>query len=66
MGDAPMALKQDQQKGRKLVRKLRSLGKRASKSDRGVEMPPHPAGHGPIVAQIIEALAGTMAHTELA
>lgn len=40
------------------------LGKRASKSDRGVEMPIHPAGLDPIVAEIIEALAGTIAHKD--
>jgi hypothetical protein len=61
MGYAPMASKQDQQKRRKLLRKQRPLGKRASKPGRGMEMPTSRAGLDPIVAEIIEALAGTMA-----
>jgi hypothetical protein len=35
-----------------------------SKSGRGVEMPTHPAGLDPIAAEIIEAVAGTIAHKD--
>src|SRR5258707_12542531 len=55
-----VASKQDQQKRRELLRKQRPLGKRASKPGRGMEMPTRPAGLDPIVAEIIEAIAGTM------
>jgi len=55
-----VASKQDQQKRRELLRKQRPLGKRASKPGRGMEMPTRPAGLDPIVAEIIEALQGTM------
>ena len=60
MGYAPMASKQDQQEARQLPQKQRLLGKRASTLGRGMEMPSLPAGLDPIVAEIIEAHAGTM------
>jgi hypothetical protein len=64
MGCASMASKQDQQKPRKLPRKQRPLGKRASTPGRGMEMPTRPAGLDPIVAEIIGALARTIIRDE--
>jgi hypothetical protein len=59
-----MASKQAQQKRRRLPAKQRPLGKRASRSRRGMEMPTRPAGLDPIVAEIIEALARTIIRNE--
>jgi excisionase family DNA binding protein len=55
-----MVSKQDQQKCRKLPRKQRPPGERASATGPGMEMATRPAGLDPIVAAIIEALARTM------
>jgi excisionase family DNA binding protein len=63
-GYAPMASQQHQQKRRKLPRKQRSLGKRVSTPRRSLEMPTHPAGLDPSVAETIEALARTMVDNE--
>jgi len=60
MGCAPMTSRQDQQKRRALPRKQRRLGACASTPGRGMEIPTRPPGLDPVVAEIIEALAGTM------
>jgi excisionase family DNA binding protein len=61
MGYAPMTSNQDEQQGRKLPRKQCPLGNRAPTPRRGMEMPIRSTGLDPIVAEIIEALARTMA-----
>src|SRR4051812_29561206 len=59
-----MVSRQDQQKCRKLLRKQRPIVERRSTPAPGTKIPTRPAGPDPIVAEIIEALARTMADND--